>query len=226
MGQHISLRVLLMGAFLTLALPTAWSQPYFNVDGGVAIAEKVKLNQFENPTPGLKIDFDPGFRIGVAGGYNFTPFLGAEIESGFIYNRVKTVIGAPSGANFGDSSLSHVPLLANVVLRYDQPNVPWIPYAGAGAGGDVSIITLDNVSSPSGSGTVDGSDATIRFAWQAFGGIRFKINEQMSIGAGYKYYAVNNASWDLQTPSGKQTDAIQIGHARVHSFLVEFNIKF
>ena len=95
-----------------------------------------------------------------------------------------------------------------------------MPYAGVGGGGDLSVITLNNVT---GNGYIaDGSEATTAFAWQAFAGLRYRFNRQMSIGAGYKYYSVDAASWDF---AGFH-DSIRIGHANSHSVLVEFNMKF
>jgi opacity protein-like surface antigen len=190
----------------------ARSQGYFNADVGVAIAENVKvksLNGVATPS-GVKFDLDPGVRFGVAGGYNFHPFLGVEIESGFIYNSINGVVG-PGGSVGTDASLSHVPIQANLVFRYDQANSPWVPFAGVGAGGDLSIL-VDN--------TADESDTKFVFAWQGFGGVRYKLNESMSLGAAYKYYSVQNTSFNL--PSG----SFDLGHANIHSFLFDFNWKF
>jgi len=190
---------------------------YLNAGAGVSIAEKVNVNKFGVPTSGVKADFDPGVRLSVAGGYSLNKFLGAELETGFIYNSVKSVTGAGSV----DASLSHVPIIANVVLRYEQPDVKWVPYAGAGAGGDLSILTLDNV------GNVDGTSSSFEFAWQAFAGVRYKLNEKMSIGAGYKYYSVDNATWDVDVVGGGTVrDAIKIGKANSRSFLLDFNFRF
>jgi opacity protein-like surface antigen len=191
---------------------------YFNADAGVALADKVNLKQFFGPTPGAKLDFDPGVRFGAAGGYNFNSYLGAEFETGFIFNNIKNL------GDSGDAGLSHVPLMVNAVVRYDVPDCKWVPYAGVGVGGDVSIISLDNLTATTDSGTVfvDGSDAALVFAWQAFAGVRYKINATMSLGAGYKYYSANSATWDFAGFS----NAIKTGRADVHSLLVEFNLKF
>ena len=218
MGKNVSLRVLLIGGSLVLALPCAVRAqgPYFNADIGVAVADRVEVRNVNSPglfsgaTPGVKLDLDPGVRFGIAGGFNFNPFLGAEIETGFIYNSIKSVIG-PGGSVPVDGSLSHVPIMANIVLRYDQPNSPFVPYGGGGAGGDLSIFS-DNAA--------DDSDTKFNFAWQAFAGVRYKLNETMSLGFAYKYYWVDDTSFDLNSGS------LGLGHERIHSFLFEFNAKF
>jgi len=190
---------------------------YFDANVGVSLADKVDLHRFVVPTPGAKVDLDPGPRLSVAGGYNFNEYLGAQLETGFIWNEVKSVTG---GGNI-DASLAHVPMLADVVVRYDKPDCKWVPYAGVGAGGDVSVISLDKVRAPNGA-VVDGSGSDVVFAWQVFVGVRYKFRENMSIGGGYKFFSADGASWDVRHTSGD----IQSGTAQVHSFGVDFNIRF
>ncbi|HWN93804.1 MAG TPA: outer membrane beta-barrel protein [Methylomirabilota bacterium] len=190
---------------------------YLDVDAGVALAENVNLDRFLVPTPGAKIKLDPGARVSVAGGYNFTDYFGAQIETGFMANNVKSVTG---GGRI-DAALAHTPVLADVVLRYDKPHSKWIHYVGAGAGADVSIIALDHVRAPNGS-VVDGEGSTVVFAWQAFAGVRHKITERISLGAGYKFFFADGASWDVRHTTGD----IESDTARIHSLFVNFNIKF
>lgn len=201
------------------ALPQAGHSQGFYLNGGVgaALAENVNLHRFVVPTPGAKIKLNPGARLSVAGGYNINDYLGAEIETGFIVNEVKSVTGAGSI----DAALGHSPLLANVVLRYDKPDCKWVHYVGAGAGGDVSVIALDHVRAPNGT-VVDGAGSTVVFAWQAFAGVRYKLTERISVGAGYKFFSADGASWDVRHTAGD----IKADTARVHSLLVDFNFKF
>lgn len=187
---------------------------YLNANAGVSLAEDVKISQFITPTPGAKFKLEAGPQFGVAGGYNFNDYVGAQLESGFIFNTVEN-----SGS--ADAALSHVPMLVDVVLRYDKPDCKWVPYLGAGAGGDVSIITLDYVTAPGGA-VVDGSGSAVVFAWQAFAGLRYRINPAMSVGAGYKYFSANGATWDVEHTAGD----IKSGSAQVHSFGVDFSWKF
>jgi opacity protein-like surface antigen len=190
---------------------------YFDADVGVSLADDVKVRQFVVPTPGAKVKLDPGPRLSVAGGYSFNEYLGAQLETGFIYNDVKSVTGAGSI----DAALAHVPMLADLVVRYDKPDCKWVPYAGVGVGGDVSVIALDHVRAPNGA-VVDGSGSDVVFAWQVFVGARYKFTQNMSIGGGYKFFSADGASWDVRHTSGD----IRSGTAQVHSFGVDFNITF
>jgi opacity protein-like surface antigen len=221
MGKNNRWMAQVMGSCVCLMAVTAtgYSQGfYFNADAGVAVAEKVDLHNFFGSTPGVRVDLDPGIRFGAAGGYNFNPFIGIELESGAIHNSVEGVLNSSGGS--GDATFSHIPLLANLVLRYDQPHCPVIPYIGGGAGGDISVVGLDDVNF---NGVfADGTDSTIGFAWQAFGGLRYRLNETMSLGASYKFYSAEGASWDF---AGFK-NGIETGRAKVHNFMVEFNLKF
>jgi len=186
---------------------------YLDGNAGVALADKVDLHRFIVPTPHSKLDLDPGARVSVAGGYNVCDYFAVQAETGFIYNSVKN--------SHGDAWLSHVPMLADAVLKYDKANCDFIPYLGAGVGGDVSIITLHHVQAPDGS-TVRGSAGTAVFAWQAFAGARYRINKSMSAGAGYKYFAAEGASWDVRHAAGD----IKTGMAGIHSILADFTWNF
>jgi opacity protein-like surface antigen len=105
-------------------------------------------------------------------------------------------------------------------VRYDKPECPVVPYAGAGVGGDASAIDLDNVRA--GAFVVDGSAAEVVFAWQAFAGARYRINENMPIGAGYKFFSAEGASYDVRRTFAD----IKLGKACVHSAVVDFTWKF
>ena len=203
------------GCLGALLVPcTGFSQGfYFDANAGVAFAEDVELRRFVFPTPGAKFELDEGPRVSAAGGFRFNDFIALQAETGIIANEVK--------GSGGDAFLSHVPVLLDFVLRYDRPNCRVVPYIGIGAGGDVSILDLDHVRGPSGI-IVDGNGSDFVFAWQAFAGARYKFNQNMSIGAGYKFYSAESASWDVDNLSGD----IKTGRADVHSVGVDFNMTF
>ncbi len=178
--------------------------------GGGAFAEDVKVERFLVPV-GRNAKLEPGGRIGVTAGYNFTKMFGVEVETGLIANEFKDM----------DASLAHVPMLANFVVRYEAAGSKWTPYAGAGAGGDVSILAIDNQRAPNGA-RVDGTGGDVVFAWQAFAGVRYKYNEKCSVGAAYRFYSAEAAEWKVENSPG----TIQTGRALVHSVNVDFTVSF
>lgn len=183
---------------------------YFSAGGGAALAEDVDVESF----PGLgsgDVELDTGVHLGVSGGYNFNRWIGAEIETGYIGNEIDKISSVAA-----DGTLSHVPFLAKVILRYQDPDFPVVPYIGLGAGGDSSIIYLDR------SLGLDGSDADLVYAFQGTVGLHYKINDSMSAGAEYKFYRTGEPSWDVD---GAVAD-VEFGEAQTHSFMAVFNMKF
>jgi opacity protein-like surface antigen len=189
---------------------------YLDADAGAAFAENVNVHRFPGLIAGGKVRLDPGGRFSVAGGYHFNDYIGVQLETGIINNEIKSI----AGARGVDGSLSHVPLLADVVVRYDRPDCKLVPYAGAGLGGDTSVINLDHVRA--GGFVVDGSAGETVFAWQAFAGARYKISDKMSVGAGYKFFSAEGASYDVRHALAD----IKLGTAQVHSAVVDFTMKF
>lgn len=190
---------------------------YLEANAGPTLAEDVKLKEFLVPLSGVELELDPGSRFSVGGGYNFNEFVSIGAETGFIYNEVDEV---GRGGDF-DGSLSHVPFMVNVTLRCDRQESRWIPYVSAAAGGNSSIIVVDDVRAPNGR-LVDGDDASFVFAWQAAAGVRYRLNPNMSLGAGYKFFWADGATWDVSNSAGD----IETGHAEVHSVGVDFRLTF
>jgi len=207
---------LLLSASILPALFPAHSQAgedsgvYFNADLGGTVAESTRLKEFPDAPPGGKVEFHPGVRLGMGAGYRFNDWLSAGGETGFLINGVK-------GA---DISLTQVPLLANVEFRMPNKS-PLVPFIGGGPGVSVSVLSLDNDRLNNGS-RVDGSTSDTVFAWQAYGGVRYKINDNMSVGVAYKYFGADAPTWDVRnTPQD-----IRFGKARVHSITASFSMGF
>ena len=202
-----------LGCALSLAFSAHAGEqgPYFRAAVGPALAENTAVKELLGPLSNTKARFDPGAHLDFAAGFNFNRWLGAELETGFIYNNIDRI-----GASFPDASLSHVPFLANLVLRYDVPNCKWVPYIGAGAGGDTSVLEINN------SLGVDGSDGDVVFAAQAFAGLTYRINRRMSVGVGYKFFWADDPSWHVQGTGGQ----IRFGHSQVHAINAVFNMAF
>ena len=186
---------------------------YANANLGLALAQDVDLDEFIVRTPGAELELNPGMRFSAGGGFYFNDWVSLGLETGFIFNEI-------DGSDH-DAYLSHVPLLANIILRYDKPNFSLVPYVGAAIGGDLSVISLNDVRAPNGA-LVDGSDSDLVFAWQLFAGIRYKLTPQMSIGGGYKFYATESAKWNVENSAGD----IEVGRSYIHSFGVDFTFKF
>ena len=183
---------------------------YYSVDVGGTIVEDVRLKEFPGATPGGKVELDPGARLSFGIGYRFNEWLSMGGETGFSGNKL-------SGA---EATLSQAPLLANVEFRMPN-NSPLVPFIGGGPGVSISVLTIDDDQLRDGT-RVDGSDGDAVFAWQAYGGVRYKITDMMSVGLLYKYLSVNSSTLDVR----RSSQNIRFGEVHMHTFSASFSVEF
>jgi opacity protein-like surface antigen len=184
--------------------------PYFSAALGGSIAEDTKLKEFPNAPPGSKVKFDPGFVLDLGGGYKLNEWFLVGGQAGYLFNTIK-------GA---DAALTQIPILANVEFRFPNQS-PLVPFIGAGPGIAFSVITLDNDNLGGGS-SVDGSDSSAVFAWHAYAGIRYKINENMSAGVSYRYFWADNPEWEVDN----SFQDIRFGQSHIHVISANFSMSF
>jgi opacity protein-like surface antigen len=184
--------------------------PYFNADVGVALTDDTELKGFPDAVPGQDIEFDPGVRMSLGGGYRFCNWFKAGAEFGVIANSV-------DGA---DIDVSQIPFMANFELSVPNKS-PLVPFVGGGPGMSIGVITLDDEQLGGGS-TVDGSASDAVFAWQVYAGLRYRINENMSAGIIYKYFEAEGPDWEVHGT----TQDIRFGRSRTHSISGSFLMEF
>ncbi len=128
----------------------AWSLPalgqssrfYAKADVGGNITQDTSLNEFFGPVaPNTKVKFDPGFRAGIAGGYQLTDWFAPEVEIGFMENKIDSITGAD---RVHDSWFASVPFLVNGKLQYPNSS-PITPYAGAGVGFSEALLSVGHI---------------------------------------------------------------------------------
>lgn len=207
------LRAVTRCAVALIALPAIADENrgfYAGAEVGGTVAESASLKEFPDVPPGGEVKFHPGARLSLNGGYRFNQWLSLGLETGFMANAVKD----------SDISVSQVPLLANV--EFSVPNQsPIEPFVGGGPGFSASSIYVDDDRLGTGS-DVDGGAAEVVFAWQAYGGVRYKVSDSVSVGLVYKYFAADETEWDVR---GTSQD-IRFGRARIHSFSASVQVKF
>lgn len=140
------------------------AQTGFYLSGDSGLNE---LEQFHHIStePGLRFDLDAGY------GFSLAPqlTLGAELETGFIYNNLR--IKKTGGED------DQIPLLGNLVLNYHLGK--FVPYVGAGIGGDYSALSAGEKANYS----------NVDPAIQAEAGVRYEVCDHFEVGLGYKYLA-------------------------------------
>lgn len=204
--------------------------PYFKGEIGPTMTEDVTLRDFLG-LGGGKIEFDPGMRMAVGGGYSFSDFVAVGGETGFTFNYIDNISGNFVGE--GDSSIGQVPLLANVVFKFPNPSRV-VPFIGAGAGVSFPFFHADDIvfdptpgSPGSGDETiVDGSESDAVFAWQAFAGLKYQINDNMSVGLSYKYLHAESPDWEAEDVFTGLDSEIAISDLRTHAVTFVFTFRF
>ena len=191
---------------------------YFRGGIGPEIAHETDVKEFFGPSSGILVKYDPGIRISAAGGYLFCRYFSAELESGLLYNSIKSITGSPST----DAGVANVPLLANAVFHIPLGS-NFVPSCGFGFGGSTSVLSIDHATIAG--RALDGDESDFVWAAQAFVGFRYEFNDRMGVGFGYRYLATDQPSWDAFSSTAGSGE-LKFDNSRTHSFLAEFTLKF
>jgi OmpA-OmpF porin, OOP family len=218
-------KVLVCGMVLvaagTLPALSQGTRFYVKADVGGNITLDADLKEFFGPVaPGTKVKFDPGFRAGATGGYQFTDWFAGEVEVGYLENRIDSITGADRVHN---AWFGNVPFLVNGKLQYPNRS-PLTPYIGAGVGFSEAIINVGRIDI--GGTSLHGDVNDTVFAYQAFAGLRYSLNERMGLSLEYRYFAADGANWQADFTSGTASDTMRMGHTQTHAISVAFDFRF
>jgi len=180
------------------------------------------MTQFGSSTKS-DVEFDVGYTLNVAVGYAFNKYLAADFEFGFNGTEIDSVDGHFVN---DDTFFYNAPFLANITFSYPIPRTIITPYIGAGAGGTVSVFDTDGFGD--GNTAVFGDDSDVVFAWQAFAGVRFELNKEISLGVGYKYFVSDKTDFSYPPLFPGSGPDFHLGFDSVasHSVLFMFQMKF
>lgn len=193
---------------------------YLRAGLGGTLLEDGKLTDFGGVADN-RIEYEVGIVAQGAVGYAFNQYLATELEFGFIGAEIDSVSGL-----FADNTyLYNMPMLANVVFSFPIPQTVVVPYVGVGAGGAVTVFDTDGFGDNS--VMLFGNDSDVVFAWQAFAGLRFELNDHMSLGLGYKYFAADDASFKYGSafPGGPDFK-LGLEGVTAHSLFITFQFRF
>jgi len=196
------------------------SGPYLRTEIGPTIFEGGRLNNFGGATSG-DVDFSIGGSLDAAVGYAFNRYFSTDFEFGFVGADIDS---GPAGFFSDNSVLYQAPFLANITLALPTPDKRIVPYIGAGAGGSVVGFNTDGFGN--GTDAVFGEKEDVVFAWQAFAGVRFALNDHMSLGVRYRYLATEDATFSYRTfPPGPDFH-VGFDGLKTHSIQFVFQITF
>ena len=218
--------IVVCSAVLTTAFfagDTQAEENKFYVKGalGAAKSSDVELRDFfgQAIAANSEIDLEPGVRGTIRGGYGLTDWLDAEAETGFIYNDIDAV----TGATRAEGSIANFPLLLNLRLHLPESE-RFSPYIGAGFGICNTVLSTDNINI--GGTAFDGFAADTVFAYQAFAGVRFAINERMGLSLEYHYFHADKSNMEADVTVGVPSDTVKLGRTESHSISVAFDFHF
>ena len=223
--RTIQLTVLSLGTLLAMPLAAQdasfdaghWS---FRFDLGGNMPSDPEVTAFSGPiNQGGKMDLGAGGQFGMAGGYRLTPWLKLEGEIGVAYNNVERI----GDWSYPDSGLSHLLLMANLVVEH--PIGRFVPFAGAGCGGDFSYLTFGNNYGYCWDWEPDGEGRDAVFAYQAFAGITYRFSDSFSVGVMYRFFGTQDQEWDVEWWNGADFD-VGVDAIRVHAVSLVFNLTF
>lgn len=183
---------------------------YITADLGPAMTEDTSLREFPEAVGGGDVEFDTGVRFGFGGGYRACEWFSVGGETGYIFH----------GIEHTDGFFSQVPILANIEFRLPNRS-PIVPFVGGGPGVAISGIGFDHDTLDNGA-TIDGYSSDVVFAWQVYGGLRVKLNEEMSIGAAYRYFDAEAPEWDIEHSSQN----VRFGRMKTHAVTAAFFMSF
>lgn len=193
---------------------------YVKADMGGGVTMDTDLKSFFGPvSSGSEVKFEPGLRFGLAAGYQFTDWFALEAEIGGMYTEIDEI----TDATYLDAWFSSVPFLANARFQY-RNNSPLTPYLGAGVGGaastlDMEYIELNGVST-------SGWASEVVFSWQAFAGLQYNFNEQMSLAVEYHFVWTDSPSWEADYHYSSASSSISFGQIESHSLSLAFRCRF
>ncbi|MGH7939531.1 MAG: outer membrane protein [Limisphaerales bacterium] len=206
--------------------------PYFRGGIGPTIFQGSMIKGFYSPAdssvayngvngPAGKVNYDVGVSLDGAFGWAFNKYLGVDFDTGYVWGRMN---GAENYDANG-STMANVPFLANLTLSLPIPHSNIVPYIGGGAGGADSIFDAHHFTYPGTGDYVAGNESDVVFACQAFAGVRFMINPNVSIGIGYQFMATGNPSFTYSSYFLPPLNA-EFQGVRTHSILLTLQAKF
>ena len=121
--------------------------------------------------------------------------------------------------------MSSANALPFVLRKLQYPNhTHWTPYIGAGLGISAAILDADILVASStftDFQRVHTSGADAVFAYQAFAGLRYRLNERMGFSVEYRYLATEAPEWDLGNHAKLSFDRIE-----THALSIAFDYRF
>ena len=194
--------------------------PYIYAGMGMAFTEDGEITEFTGFAAGNSISYNTGLAFEFGGGFAFNKYFAIGGETGWVGNEIDSVDGFIHDDTFFGSG----PILATLTLQCPIPNTIITPFIRVAAGGAFTVFDTDGFSN--GAVTLFGDDTDFVFAYQLAAGIRFDLNEQMSITATYKYFGTEDSEFEYESFFPAPDQHLGIEGVRSHLVTVSFNMRY
>ena len=162
----------------------ASGQFYGKAFGGWTIPQN---DDFDLDTGGASVgsglDYDTGYVLGLAGGYQFTPSLAFELE--YAYRNADADLKDMGTGG----TLSSNAVMANAIYSFPGmgTNGAFRPYVGAGLGAADAKYDPDDFSS---------MDADFNFAYQLITGVAYDVNPAWTLNGEVRFFGINDQDFE------------------------------
>jgi opacity protein-like surface antigen len=147
------------------------------------------------------LDFDTGYVLGAAAGWNATPNIGVELE--YAYRNADATITGTGGE--GGKTESNAWMLNGIYTFHSDR--AWAPYAGIGLGAaDLNVESGDALGGD--------FDSDYNFAYQVITGVAYNINPNFAVVGEVRYFGINDQDIendDFSFKTGYETFDLLIG---------------
>jgi len=163
----------------------ASGQFYGKAFGGWTIPQNddFDLDIGEGASVGSGLDYDTGYVLGLAGGYQFTPSLAFELE--YAYRNADADLKHMGTGG----TLSSNAIMANAIYSFPGigTNGAFRPYVGAGLGAADASYDPDDFSS---------MDADFNFAYQVMTGVAYDVNPAWTLNGEVRFFGINDQDFE------------------------------
>jgi len=204
--------------FITTSAHAADKGMYFSGNFGFS-----ELSDSNASIPGIftsEVDFDLGFRVGGALGYDFGAY---RVEGEIAYRLNDTDVGTASGFGTGPvtGEVSAISFMANGYYDFLMQNSPLVPYLGLGVG--FANVDADFTAPNSPLTLID--DSAIVFAWQFMFGLGYNISSTTTLTVDYRYFVTADPEFSPGPAVGPGLPDIQTEYGN-HSFNFGARVAF
>jgi opacity protein-like surface antigen len=197
--------VAIAGSGAAYAQSFSLDQTYVKAFGGATwpSADDENLRQNGSNVGRVDLDYDTGYTLGLAAGWQATPNVGLEFE--YAYRRADySADGRVDGDRFkGDGTAKSNSLMVNALYNFDPmgANAAVTPYVGAGIG----AVQLD----------YEGDKSTWNFGYQVLAGVGYQVAPQWALYGEGRWFATGDSKvWpddDLATDLSFGTFDLLVG---------------